>query len=426
MIAPRLRKKNIFLIGLNPFNRAKLETVANADQYNFHGLLEEPHHYDVPGMLAEAEKELRAFPGPIDAIVGYADFPISTMLPILCPKFGLRTPSLESVLKCEHKYWARLEQKRVVPDCIPRFAPVDPFDENVFSKIPFSFPFWIKPIKSCASYLGFRVHNEKEFRHAISENRKHINKLGEPFNFVLRHARLPPKVVSVDGNHCIAEEIISGRQCTLEGCVFEGVVSYHGVVDSIRELNRSSFARYEYPSRLPRPVQERMGKIGAKVLKHIGFDNSGFNMEFFWDERHDRIWLLEINTRVAQHHSDLFEKIDGTTNHEVPVQIGLGNRPNIPHGTGPFHRAATFFLRTYRNGIVAEVPSAEEIGAITKRFPGTIVQPQVQPGTQLSDLHEQDSYSYALAIVYMGESSQKQLLANWRQCARLLHFRILE
>jgi hypothetical protein len=149
-------------------------------------------------------------------------------------------------------------------------------------------------------------------------------------------------------------------------------------------------------------------------------------MEFFWDERRDQVWLLEINTRVAQHHSDLFEKVDGTTNHEVPVQIALGNRPHILHRAGPFHRAGTFFLRVYHDAVVAEVPCLEEIRAIEKRFPGVVIQPQVKAGMRLSDLHEQDSYSYVLAIIYIGASSQKQLLATWRECVKLLRFRLID
>lgn len=419
-------RRNVFLIGLNGFNRAKLETVTNRHQYAFHGLLDEPHHYDVPGMLAEAEQELRAFAGTVDAVVGYVDFPISTMLPLLCGKLGLRSPVLESVLKCEHKYWARLEQRKVIPESIPQFTAVDPFDADALRKIDLPFPFWIKPIKSSGSYLGFRVHDEHTFTRAMRTTCEHIAKLGKPFNFVLEHATLPPEVARVDGNHCIAEEIMTGRQCTLEGFVFEGNVEYHGVVDSIREANRSSFARYEYPSRLPLDVQARMAAIGTKVLTHVGFDNSGFNMEFFWDAPRNRIRLLEINTRVAQHHSDLFEKVDGMSNHEVPIQIALGNRPNIPHRQGMYPRAATFFLRAYHDAVVTDVPSPEEIGALEQAFPGTIVQLQVEAGMRLSDLHEQDSYSYILAIVYMGAGSHQQLLANWRVCAERLRFRLQE
>jgi hypothetical protein len=47
------------------------------------------------------------------------DFPISTRLQQLYGKFGTASTSLESLLKCEHKYWSRKVQREVVPDHIP-------------------------------------------------------------------------------------------------------------------------------------------------------------------------------------------------------------------------------------------------------------------------------------------------------------------
>lgn len=415
-------RKNVFLVGLTPFHRQKLASIRGAGHYRFHGLLDEPHGYDVPGMLEQAESELKAFDGRIDAVAGYIDFPISTMLPILCSRLGLRSPSLESVLKCEHKYWARVEQKKSIPEAIPGFAAVDPFDDEALDNLELSYPFWIKPVKSSGSFLGFRVGNRKQLDRAVGVIRQHIRQLGEPFNFVLDQLELPDEIARVDGNHCVAEEIIGGRQCTLEGFVHDREVYFHGTVDSIRVPRSSSFARYEYPSRLPKAVQGRMQEIAARALKHVGFDQSGFNVEFFWDEDRDRIWLLEINTRVAQHHSDLFEKVDGTSNHEVPVKLALGEGPEIPKREGRFRRAAAFFLRAWADARVTRIPGGDEIEALAQRFPGTIVHPQVQAGMQLSELHEQDSYSYNLAIVYMGASNRRALRDNWVECARALRF----
>ncbi|NIR28776.1 MAG: ATP-grasp domain-containing protein, partial [Gammaproteobacteria bacterium] len=92
-------------------------------------------------------------------------------------------------------------------------------------------------------------------------------------------------------------QVIGGRQCTLEGYVHEGEVVPYGIVDSIRYPQVLSFFYYLYPSKLPERVQERMGELTKTVMTHIGFDNSAFNIEFFWDEVQDQIWLLEINTR---------------------------------------------------------------------------------------------------------------------------------
>ncbi|MFW6076393.1 MAG: biotin carboxylase, partial [Hyphomicrobiales bacterium] len=109
-------KKNVFVIGLNELNRERLKRLRGAEEIEFHGVLDpaavyETQEFDIPAMLRQAEAELSGFDGTIDAIVGYMDFPVSTMLPILCRKFNVRSPSLESLLKCEHKYWSRVVQR---------------------------------------------------------------------------------------------------------------------------------------------------------------------------------------------------------------------------------------------------------------------------------------------------------------------------
>ncbi len=145
--------KNVFVIGLNDFNLDKLNHVQRADHVQFHPLLSsqdvlEQESYDMEGILSRATEQLEQFPGTVDGIIHYIDFPVSTTVPLLCRRFGLPSASFESVLKCEHKYWSRLEQRQVVPDHVPQFACFDPFDDQALAKLPLEFPFWIKPIKS--------------------------------------------------------------------------------------------------------------------------------------------------------------------------------------------------------------------------------------------------------------------------------------
>jgi hypothetical protein len=61
------------------------------------------HGDDIPlrDLLDKAIRELEAFDRPIEAIVGYWDLPVSSMVPILNDRFGLRSASLEAVLRCD-------------------------------------------------------------------------------------------------------------------------------------------------------------------------------------------------------------------------------------------------------------------------------------------------------------------------------------
>lgn len=424
-------KKNVFIVGLNDFNLEKLKRLRGADELEFHGVIEpaavyDTEEFDIPAMLTDAEERLTDFDGSVDAIAGYMDFPVSTMLPILCKKFGKLTPSLESLLRCEHKYWSRVVQREIIPSHIPNFTAFDPFDDDALSKIgetDLAFPFFVKPIKSSGSRLGFRIDNPEDFDHATAKLREEIGLISEPFNHVLDQADLPDEIRSVDGRYCMAEQVIGGRQCTVEGYVHKGEVVPYGVVDSIRYPQVLSFFYYLYPSNLPDRVQKKMRELTVTIMEHVGFDNSAFNIEFFWDEIQDRIWLLEINTRISQSHCDLFEKVDGVSHQQVTVDLSLGKKPDMPSGEGEYKVAAKFFYRVFfTDASVAAVPSDDEIAAAASKAPGTIIAPQVHSGMRLSELPEQDSYSYAIAYIWMGANKQSSLLWNYERVLKNLNF----
>ncbi len=426
--------KNVFLVGLNDFNREKLRSIRNADRYTFHGVLDPAEilgTYDFPiaDMLERAERQIRQWQdetgGTVDAITGYMDFPVSTMLPLLCERFGVRSASLESLLKCEHKYWSRSVQREIVPDHIPPFEAFDPFDDGAFDAIDIPLPFWVKPIKAAASMLGFHIASREDFDAAMTEIREQIHRISEPFNVVLEQATLPDEIATVDGHYCLAEGLIGGRQCTLEGYAFEGDVQDFGIIDSVRYRNGSSFFRYQYPSDLPDLIREKMSEISRAVIAHIGFDDGAFNVEFFWDRGSNHVWLLEINPRISQSHSDLFEKVDGQTNQQIAVQVACGQRPDFPVRQGRYNCAGKFFWRVFDadgDTVVTRVPTDAEIAAVKERFPAAVIRPQVAVGSRLSELLRQDSYSFVICELYLGGDDSKDLLDKYVECRELLPF----
>lgn len=425
-------KKNIFVLGLDPFNLQKLKTIRNADQYDFHALLDyeeivKPLDYPYEAMLKKAEEKLTNFSGTIDAIISHWDFPADTMLPILCQKFDLPSPSLESSLKCGHKYWARLEQQKIIPEYIPRFCAVDPFADDPLKQIDLDFPFWIKPVKAFGSYLGFRIDNEEAFYRHLKTIRKNIPRIGNAFNLALKHAKLPPEVEGIGGNHCIAEEIIVGnRQNGPEGYVYDGEVYIHGITDTAYDEWGKSFTRYEYPSVWPEYMQEKSAEVTRKLLASIGLNNAPFNLEFIWNETTDELKLIEVNPRISQSLSDMFEKVHGASNHEVAVELALGRKPDYPRPGGKFKCAAKFMWRRYQNALVTRTPSLEEIEQVKKEFPGTEVHIEVKEGMYLTELRDQDSYSYEIAILLIGAQSHEELLERYRRCQEILNFEFAE
>lgn len=427
--------KNIFVIGLEDFNLRLLRKVRHAEDYTFHDLLgyeavAKDLKCDVNTLLARAYETLDAFPGTIDAIVGYWDFPTILMMPIIRRRYGLRGPTLESVLKCEHKYWARVLHEKVLPEIVPPFALVDPFAQDAMARPPLPYPFWIKPVKAHSSKLGFRVRDADDYRAALEAIRAGIRHFAVNLNQIMEHADLPPDIASVNGWKCIAEGIISaGRQCTLEGYVFGGTPDVYGIVDSIRGPNRSSLERYQYPSTLPRTVQRRMIDAAKRLIAQTGLDNSPFNMEFFWNRRTDRIWVLETNARISKSHSPLFEKVEGVPHKEVMIDVALGKQPEYPLGQGRFRHAAKIMLRRYGcddDHVVLSAPSLDEVRAIEGCFPGSKITLNVGKGMRMGDLHLHDSYSHELADIFVGANSQRSLMRTCRAIVDRLNIKIGE
>jgi len=416
---------------MNKLNAERLKRLRGVEDVEFHPLLtseavSDTQDFDIPAMLAEAEATLDAFDGSIDAIVGYIDFPVSTMLPLLCKKYGTRNASLESLLKCEHKYWSRKVMAEVIPDHTPTFTAFDPFDDNALSHIGeagLRFPFFVKPIKSSGSRLGFRIDSPEDFDYAIAAFRAEIGQISEPFNYVLDQADLPDEIKAVEGHYCMAERVIGGRQCTVEGYVHDGEVVPYGTVDSIRYPQVLSFFYYLYPSTLPRRIQDQMNEITRKIMAHIGYDNAAFNIEYYWDEVQNTIWLLEINTRIAQSHCDLFEMVDGVSHQQVTVDLGLGQKPDMPQGEGSENVAGEFFYRVFFNdATIARAPSKAELEVAAEQVTGTRIVSYVKRGMKLSELPEQDAYSYAVASVWMGAGKQSKLLWNYEQVMKRLNY----
>jgi hypothetical protein len=424
---------NVFVIGLDTLVEGQLREMPHASLYNIIPLLsrdvvQRSVDYDMEALIDDANRALEAWPGQIHGIATCWDFPANLLAITLRSARSLPGPTLESALKCEHKYWSRLEQKKVLPGSVPRFQAVDPFAENPAGQIRLRYPFWLKPIKSYASHLGFRINGLHDLDHAIPLIRNGIGRLGRPFDHFLAQADLPTDVRGITGHHCIAEAIISkGRQCTLEGYVQHGNVEIYGIVDSVRDArHRSCFLRYEYPSNLPATIQARMIEAGTRVISAIGLDDCPFNIEFFYERSKHHIWLLEINARISRSHTPLFRMVDGVSHLKVMLDVSISRRVDIPHRAGEFKVAAKFMTRVFKDGVVEKSPAKEDLEAVQDMFPGSLVEIAVKPGQRLSRLMNQDAYSYEIADLFLGAQARSDLRRRYSRSMELLPFQFTD
>ncbi len=425
-----MNKKNIFIVGLDEFNKGFLDQLPQAEECEFHSALDVADirnvaSYDIQGLIDKAIHRIKSFPGSVDGVATYYDFPGTELVPILAKHFGLPGPTLESVLACEHKYWSRQEQKKVIPEHIPQFQPFDPLNPHAFQEIRILPPYWVKPIKSFKSFLSFRINDELQFLEAMDKTRKGIHLMGEPFRQIMEnYSRVPFEIAGMQET-CLAESPLEGLQCTLEGYSFQGEVIGYGIVDSIRENMGASFSRYQYPSILPLEIQHKIIDIARKTVHGIGLDNSAFNMEFFYDQTAGQVYLLEINPRISQAHTDIFAKVHGNSHLSIMVDLCLGKKPRVMERNGPFSVAGHFMVRTFEEGIVSRVPSRDQINRVQELFPDTRIKILVQEGDRLSELMAlQDSYSYELANIFIGGQDGSNLLEKYHRILDILTFRI--
>lgn len=71
---------------------------------------------------------------------------------------------------------------------------------------------------------------------------------------------------------------------------------------------------------------------------------------------------------------------------------------------------------------MTRVPTPQEVDEFRRQVAGLAVDTIVKQGMRLSELIEQDSYSYDMAHLYLGADSQSQLLNRYTQAVRALPF----
>jgi biotin carboxylase len=367
--------------------------------------------------------ERRAREAGASAVITYWDFPSSLIAPLLAERCGSPYASTAAVMRCEHKYWFRKEQAEVTGT--PAFCGFDPFADDPLSEITLAFPFWIKPVVGHSSMLGFEVASRAEFGTALAEIRRDIGDLTRPFVYPLGQVDLPGEIARRGATMCMAEELISaGEQYTIEGYVHRGEVVVYGAVASVRAPNGHTFSRYQYPADLPRETLSRMEEVAARIIERIGYDGCPFNMEFFLEPETGGLHVLEMNSRLSQSHSDLFDKVDGQPHQVLAVELALGRPPEWRRGAGAFDIAAKCFVRSWHDGVARRVPGEDRIAALHAEQPETMVDIKVSEGQRLSGLPEQEEYSYELADLFIGARDEDDLLRKRDRAIELLEFDI--
>ena len=354
--------------------------------------------------LDEMEAILAKFAGVrLDAVISSDDYPGSALAAAIAKRLGLPGPDPGVTLICQHKYLARVEQARLVPDAVPPFTLIDvaagaPLPQDL------RFPLFVKPVKSFFSIGAERVDLASALA-AVLPRWASLDQFFLPLDRMLQRYTGS----GIGTKRLIAEGLLKGEQVTVEGFVHNGKASIMGVVDSVMFPGTLAFARFDYPSSLPDRVQQRMAEIAATLMPGLGFDNGLFNIEMMYDPDADLVSIIEINPRMASQFADLYEKVDGTNSYAVLLDIAQGRAPRFKRRQGRYAFAASIVLRSFEDRFVTALPSAADLDRLARDYPDIRVELHARVGRALSS-ELQDGRSYRYGIVNLGGRDRTEVL----------------
>jgi biotin carboxylase len=372
--------------------------------------------FDVLGFI---ERAVHGELGPIGGVTSASDYPGAPVAAAVAARLGLPGARPERVLESSHKWYSRLAQRDVAADSVPRFALIDPAKHR---SVSIGMPCFVKPVKGSFSVLARRIESEVELAEFLEsrEVEEFRSVYMRIFNQLLR--TLTP--FEVDGGHFIAEEVAAGQQVTLEGFVCDNEVSLLGIVDSVTEPRTGSFLRFDYPSTLPAPVQERMAQLARRIVKRLGLDRTLFNIEMTWDPGSDKVSIIEINPRMCGQFADLYQKVDGTNGYEVALALCTGGRPKLPRREGPHTHASSYPLRVFEPSRVVRAPTPHKLRRVEAKF-DCLVWSECKKGEMLGDFAAgEDGHSRRYAVLNVGGADRADVDARARAIEAALGFEL--
>ncbi len=326
---------------------------------------------------------------------------------VVAEKLGLPGNDPRVVLTAQHKFYARKAFAEAAPEASPRFAAF-PYTVRDRGEFPFELPCFVKPVKATFSVLARRIDSFAELRCHLSFwpfEKFVIKRLVKPFNDLLPWYT----DFGINAHNMIAEEILPGHQVNVDGYMHEGNVRVLGVIDENLFPGTYAFRSFEYPSRVPAPVQARMRELAAKMLAGIGYRHGFFNMEFAWDEETGRIRVIELNPRMASQLAVFYEWVDGINPYRMLLELACGEAPSHARAAPQFRHAASFALRKFDGKPLAAHPTAAQIAGVNRGFPEARLMLYLKRGLALAnEMKWLGSYRYAVVNLGAGSSADLQ------------------
>lgn len=353
----------------------------------------------------------------LDGVLSNNEYFGALVAAVVAEKLGLPGTDPRVVLTAQHKFYARKAFAESAPEASPRFAAF-PYTVRDRGEFPFELPCFVKPVKATFSVLARPIRSFDELRRHLSFwpfEKYVIKRLVKPFNDLLPWYT----GFTINAHHMIAEEILAGRQVNMDGYVHEGNVSVLGIIDENLFPGTYAFRSFEYPSRVPPEVQQRMRDLAAKVLAGMGYRHGFFNMEFTWDPHSGRIRIIELNPRMASQLAVFYEWVDGANPYRMLLELACGVAPSGARAAPRFRHAASFAFRKFDGKPLSVHPTAEQIAGVGRDFPEARLMLYLKRGLALAnEMKWLGSYRYG--VVNLGATTSDGLHRRFRDLRRRL------
>ena len=372
--------------------------------------------FDVLGFI---EQLVRRWRGRVDGVFSNNEYFGAPIAAIVAERLGLPGTPPAVVIRAQHKYYSRLEQRRIVPEAVPDFA-VFPFGLSDPAKVGLPFPLYVKPVRATYSVLARRIEDFAQLsRHLTFSWLEEliIRRLVRPFNDLM------PLYTdfTIDAHHLIAETPLSGLEVNVDGYVRDGQVTVLGLCDAVMFPGTDQFERFIYPSRLPAAVQERVGSLADRLLTGMGYGHGFFNLEMFWDPATDALTLIELNPRLASQLAGLYRRVDGIDPLRMLLDLCTGAEPNTRHVATGCTIAASLVSRRFDGRPLEREPGDADLANVRQRFPDAAVMLYLKRGQALArEMKWLGSYRYA--VVNIGGASEENLNRRYAEIRRMLQF----
>jgi len=339
----------------------------------------------------------------VNGVLAFSDIQ-SIVASLIAEKLGLTGPKPESLY--------RSLQKEVFNNMLVNVNSHQPETyiinlKNTKELPPVSYPAFLRTIRAAGSRYAYMIKSSEELIKLCKKlkNTKRPDLIYYDHFFNLFES-LPRKTE----DYYLLQAFIVGKQYTVDGYLYKGKLGIFGYTETIYSDNRQSFVRFDFPAHLSDSKRADIEMMLGKIIESTGYDNGGFNVEFFI--RPDgSVIIIEFNARISGQFIPLFDQYYEGTVVDVLCKIALGQTPVLIKKNKPLC-ASSFPLRVWNDHFIRMVPTKQHLDEL-KKMPGVLgIDIPIKAGKRLSE-YSNDVYSYKYGVVDIAGCDLPEILARF-------------